>query len=46
MTQAEDCMRLEEERVENYLHASTKTKPLHHRSRAPCNACYFVTLML
>jgi hypothetical protein len=28
ITQAEDCLRLEEERVENYLHASTKPKLL------------------
>jgi cullin 1 len=26
--QAEDCLRLEEERVDNYLHASTKPKLL------------------
>ena len=26
MLKAEDCLRLEEERVENYLHANTKVK--------------------
>lgn len=28
MLKAEECLRLEEERVENYLHASTKSKLL------------------
>jgi cullin 1 len=34
MVKAEDCLRLEEERVDNYLHADTRSKLLKEASEA------------
>ncbi len=51
MLKAEDCLRLEEERVENYLHGSTKVGvcvamqlrgPMAYRQAGTSGGCVFV----
>jgi hypothetical protein len=40
--QAEECLRLEEERVDNYLHASTKAKLLNQVCLSSLGCCFLL----